>query len=65
MKNLFRRRSCQGEGGAAEAGAKQSFAAEPAQAAPPMAEAIPLEIQKRMLHNIRRNLHSQDAHHPR
>lgn len=65
MKNFFRRRSRSGVGGAAEAAATQSFPAESAQPAPPIAEAIPLEIQKRMLHNIRWNLHSQTAYHPR
>ena len=65
MKNFFRRRSRQGEGEAAEVVATPSSPAEPAQPVPPIAEAIPLETQKRMLHNIRRNLHSQTAYYPR
>lgn len=65
MKHFFRRRSRPGAGGATEAAAAQSPPAETAQPAPLIAEAIPLEIQKRMLHNIRRNLHSQTAGNPR
>ena len=64
MKNFFRRRSRQGEGEVTEAATTQNYWATPEQPSPPIAEAIPLETQKRMLHNIRRNLHSQATHHP-
>ena len=65
MKNLFRRRRRQGEREAAEAAATQTAPAKLAPPAPLIAEAIPLETQKRMLDNIRRNLHNQAAYYPR
>ena len=64
MNIFFRRERPRGGGPAAGAGATQSSPAPPTQPEPPIAEALPLEIQKRMLRNIRRKLHSAPESDP-
>ncbi len=64
MKNLFRRTIGLGGKPATEIETAASAPVLPTQPEPTIAEAIPLDIQKRMLHNIRRNLHSKPVHHP-
>jgi hypothetical protein len=63
MKNFFRSKSRQGGGQAIETGVSPDAPVPPIQPEPAIPETIPLEIQKRMLRNIRHSLHNSTTAH--